>query len=36
MSELKVDNPALRLLDILEQGKRHQAAATCREVFNLL
>ncbi len=36
MSELKIDNPALRLLDILEQGKRHHAAATCREVWKAL
>lgn len=36
MSELKIDNPALRLLDILEQGTRHQAAASCREVWKAL
>lgn len=36
MSELKIDNPALRLLDILEQGRRHQATASCREVWKIL
>jgi len=36
MSELKIDNPALRLLEILEQGKHHQASATCREVWKVL
>lgn len=32
MSELKIDNPALRLTDIPEQGRRHSATASCREV----
>jgi len=36
MSELKIDNPALRLLDILEQGKSYQASDSCREVWKAL
>lgn len=33
MSELKIDNPAQRLLDILEAGKTHSQVANCREVW---
>lgn len=33
MSELKIDNPALRLLNVLEQGQRHPASTSCREVW---
>ena len=33
MSELKIDNPAQRLLDILEAGKTHSQAANCRVVW---
>lgn len=36
MSELKIDNPALRLLDVLEQGQRHPASTSCREVWKAL
>lgn len=36
MSELKIDNPALRLLDILEQGRSYQASDSCREVWKAL
>lgn len=36
MSELKIDNPALRLLDILEQGKSYRASDSCREVWKAL
>ncbi|EHL5833717.1 hypothetical protein KEB97_004259 [Salmonella enterica] len=36
MSELKIDNPAMRLFDILEKGKSHQATASCREVWKTL
>ncbi|WP_254919487.1 hypothetical protein [Pantoea sp. VS1] len=33
MSELKIDNPAQRLLDILEAGKKHSQASNCRAVW---
>jgi len=33
MSELKIDNPAQRLLDILEEGQRRSASANCRVVW---
>lgn len=33
MSELKIDNPAQRLLDILEEGQRRSANANCRVVW---
>lgn len=33
MSELKIDNPAQRLLDILEEGKRKSSNLNCRSVW---
>ncbi|EAR6709287.1 hypothetical protein EWN99_21625 [Salmonella enterica] len=33
MSELKIDNPAQRLLDLLEQGNRYQKTENCRAVW---
>jgi len=33
MSELKIDNPAQRLLDLLEQGNNHQRTDKCRAVW---
>ena len=33
MSEMKIDNPAQRLLDLLEQGKQYQKADNCRKVW---
>lgn len=36
MSELKIDNPAQRLLDILEAGKTYSQGTNCREVWVLL
>ncbi|WP_282808201.1 hypothetical protein [Hafnia alvei] len=36
MSELKIDNPAQRLLDLLEQGTKHRRAENCREVWQHL
>lgn len=33
MSELKIDNPAQRLLDILESGRAHSGHLNCREVW---
>lgn len=33
MSELKIDNPAQRLLDLLEQGKKYQKTDNCRKVW---
>lgn len=33
MSELKIDNPAQRLLDLLEQGTRYQRTDNCRAVW---
>lgn len=33
MSELKIDNPAQRLLDILETGKKHPDSQNCRKVW---
>lgn len=33
MSELKIDNPAQRLLDILEHGRAHPAHQNCRDVW---
>lgn len=31
MSELKIDNPAQRLLDILEEGKQYDRTEKCRQ-----
>ena len=36
MSELKIDNPAQRLLDLLEQGNKYKKAENCREVWRHL
>lgn len=36
MDELKIDNPAQRLLDILEEGKRYNAGENCRAVWRTL
>lgn len=33
MSELKIDNPAQRLLDILESGREHAVHLNCRSVW---
>ncbi|EFI4232070.1 hypothetical protein GXU00_004130 [Escherichia coli] len=33
MSELKIDNPAQRLLDILEAGKKLPDARNCRKAW---
>ncbi|EDI4631237.1 hypothetical protein NQ468_001264 [Salmonella enterica] len=33
MSELKIDNPAQRLLDLLEQGNEYQRTDNCRKVW---
>lgn len=33
MSELKIDNPAQRLLDLLEQGNEYQRTDNCRSVW---
>lgn len=33
MSELKIDNPAQRLLDLLEQGNKYQRTDNCRNVW---
>lgn len=33
MSELKIDNPAQRLLDILERGRVHPVHQNCRDVW---
>lgn len=33
MSELKIDNPALRLLDILEKGQGYNRTDNCRKVW---
>ncbi|ECO0851104.1 hypothetical protein AA073_17430 [Salmonella enterica subsp. enterica serovar Newport] len=33
MSELKIDNPAQRLLDLLEQGNEYQRDDNCRKVW---
>lgn len=33
MSELKIDNPAQRLLDLLEQGKKYQTTDNCPKVW---
>ncbi|WP_312629548.1 hypothetical protein [Scandinavium sp.] len=33
MSELKIDNPAQRLLDLLEQGNKYQRTENCRKVW---
>lgn len=33
MSELKIDNPAQRLLDLLEQGKIYNREDNCRVVW---
>lgn len=33
MSELKIDNPAQRLLDLLEQGKKYPTNHNCRTVW---
>lgn len=33
MSELKIDNPAQRLLDLLEQGKNYKREDNCRVVW---
>lgn len=33
MSELKIDNPARRLLDLLEQGKNFERTVSCRAVW---
>lgn len=33
MSELKIDNPAQRLLDLLEQGNKYQRTDNCRAVW---
>lgn len=33
MSELKIDNPAQRLLDLLEQGMRYKRTDNCRKVW---
>jgi hypothetical protein len=36
MDELKIDNPAQRLLDLLEEGKQHNAGSNCRAVWKTL
>ncbi len=33
MDELKIDNPAQRLLDLLEQGKGYKKTDNCRKVW---
>lgn len=33
MDELKIDNPAQRLLDLLEQGKKYKTIDNCRKVW---
>lgn len=33
MSELKIDNPAQRLLDLPEQGNEYQGTDNCRKVW---
>ncbi len=33
MSELKIDNPAQRLLDLLEQEKNYKREDNCRVVW---
>ncbi|HIH1547024.1 TPA: hypothetical protein ACYJH5_003925 [Salmonella enterica] len=33
MSELKIDNPVLRLLDILEKGQGYNRTDNCRKVW---
>lgn len=36
MDGLKIDNPAQRLLDLLEKGKQHSTGANCRAVWKTL
>ncbi|WP_155683842.1 hypothetical protein [Dickeya poaceiphila] len=33
MDELKIDNPAQRLLDILEEGNQYKTNENCRTVW---